>query len=897
MMFFLFTKTALLLAQCVSVLALAIEPNSTRSEALFEPLGLSTSTPRLSWRLTSDIRNDSQTAYQIQVASSLSALQASAPDLWDTGKVASKDISAPYAGAALASRSVGWWSVRAWDIAGNVGPWSEATSFEIGLLESGDWSAKWIGNTQYKMGVNSLPLFVKSFTVGCASVAKARLYLLGLGQHAALVNGHAIGDDVLAPGYSNPNKTLLYSSYDITDSIHQGPNVIGIELGKGLWDPEAALGNRYMKIVVQPVQLMVIVQLEYTCSDGTSHVVASDQTWLTSLEGPRIESSWYGGEEYDARKEIPSWSTPAGNYSLWSTANLITPPPGTLVSPRFPPLKIVDRFPAVVVTGPINGQYIFDFGVNFAGWYALQINEAAGTKITIWPAERLKSTGAIDQSTTGSPIWDAYTSNGTPSTFSPKFMYHGMRYLGVNFTSAPSASALTALVIRTSADAVGSVQTSDNMLNSIHKIINRAIQSNLYSVMTDCPAREKLGWLEQTQLVFDPVILGYDIQGMGAGVVRTIADSLVSTGLIPDIAPEYTVFSGGFRDDPNWGSAMILLPLKLYNTYGDIDLLAANYATMQTYLNYLTAKASGNLLNYGLGDWITFDGSTPVGITATYGYAKAVEGMLTIANGLGRSSDADAYSTLLSKIRTSFHATYFNNLTDSYGSNSQASNALALDMGAVPVSLQPKVLSNILTSITSNSNHLTVGEIALPSLIRQLHALGADDAIYEIVTNPTSPSYAYQVLHGATSLTERWDGQTADCGGCSSLNHFMLGYIDLWLVQLSGMAQAEGSSLWDSIMYEPILAKNLTAASSTYRSPKGMVAASWELGSAGNGRALWYNITVPVGATGTVRVPFGRVVERGSEVRAGQDGVLEVGGTNGTTTVLVGSGQYFFLAS
>lgn len=511
-----------------------------------------------------------------------------------------------------------------------MGAWSEETSFEIGLLESGDWSAKWIGNKQYKVGVNSLPLFVKSFSVECGTVVKARLYL-GLGQHAALVNGHVAGDDVLTPGYSNPNKTLLYSSYDITGSISQDTNVIGIELGKSLWDPKAALGKRYMKIVVQPVQLMMIAQLEYACYDDTSHVVASDETSLTSLEGPRIESSWYGDEEYDARKEILSWSTTDGDHSLWPTANLTTPPLGTLVSPRFPPLKIVDRFPAVIVIGPINGQYVFDFGVNFAGWYALRINETAGTKITTWPAERLKSSGAIDQSTTGSPIWDAYTSNGTPSTFSPKFMHHGMRYLGVNFISAPVASVLIALVIRTSADAVGDVQTSDSMLNSIHKIIDRAIQSNLYIVMTDCPTREKLGWLEQTQLVFDPVILGYDIQAMGAGVVQTIADSLVDTGLIPDIAPEYTVFTGGYRDDPNWGTAMILLPLKLYNTYGDVDLLAANYETMQTYLNYLTAKSSKYLLDYGLGDWITSDKSTPVGITATYGYAKAVEGMLTIA--------------------------------------------------------------------------------------------------------------------------------------------------------------------------------------------------------------------------------------------------------------------------
>jgi alpha-L-rhamnosidase len=395
-------------------------------------------------------------------------------------------------------------------------------------------------------------------------------------------------------------------------------------------------------------------------------------------------------------------------------------------------------------------------------------------------------------------------------------------------------------------------------------------------------------------LVFDPVIRGYDIQAMGAGIVKTIADSQVDTGLIPDIAPEFTVFSGGFRDDPNWGSAMILLPLMLYKTYGDVDLLTANYALMRAYLDYLTSKSSDYLLNYGLGDWITFDNTTPVGITASYGYAKGVAGMITIANAIGNTSDATTYSGLLDNILASFHATYFNNGNTSYGSDSQASNALALDMGAVPEKYQTAIINNIVTSIVNNTNHLTVGEIALPSLIRSLHSLGADDTMYDMVVNLTSPSYAYQVLHGATSLTERWDGPTASCGGCNSLNHFMLGYIDSWLAQLSGVSQSNSSYSWNSIDYSPIMLKNLTTAASSYRSPKGIVAASWVLDDK---QTIYYNVTVPVGAIGTVSLPFERITERGKSVKVGKDGVISMGQLNGTTTIVIGSGSYVFTAS
>jgi hypothetical protein len=886
------THLVVLSSLTLAAWSITIEPNSTLSEGLSDPFGISTLTPRLSWRLQSSIRNDSQTAYQIQVSTSNTISDFTA-DLWDSGKTHSTNISATYFGQTLDSRSIGYWRVRAWDSLDEPSLWSQVSSFELGLLSSSDWDATWIGNTQYQMGKTSLPLFAKSFDVACPSIVKARLYLTGLGQHSASLNGVQISNDVLAPGYSNTNKTIFYSTYDATSNTDSGNNVLGIELGKGEWDPEPTLNGRYMKYTTAPKQLMLIAQLEYTCADGTTTKVVSDTTWKTSVSGPRIESSWYGGEQYDARLEIANWSSPVGNISSWSTANTTTPPPGTLVGPQFPPLQIVDSFPAANVSGPIGGQYVFDFGTNFAGWYALMINETAGVQVTMWPSERLKSSGAIDQSTTGSPIWDGFVSNGEVTYFSPKFMYHGFRYLGVNLTYAPATSDATALVIRTASEAISTVETSDSMLNSIHKIIDRAIQSNLYSVMTDCPHREKFGWLEQTHLVFDPVTRNYDIEAYGKGIVKSINDSLVSTGLIPDIAPEYTVFSGGYRDDPNWGNAMILVPQLLYNNYGDVDLLTDYYGTMQIYLNYLSSRSTNYLLSYGLGDWISFDTSTPVGITATYGYAVATSAMISISSALGKTSDAATYTSLLDNILTAFHEKYFNSTNTSYGSNSQASNALALDMGAVPTEYQTAVLNNIIQSIENNGSHLTVGEIALPSLIRSLQKLGADDTVYAIATNPTSPSYAYQVLHGATSLTERWDGPTASCSGCNSLNHFMLGYIDRWITQLSGVAQSNTSALWDTVEFSPIMLTNLTSAASTFRSPKGMISAEWAL----EGSTMTYNITVPIGATGIVTLAYGYVTESGKNVTEPVDGLSVVSQSSNQTVLTVESGAYSFVAA
>ena len=897
MIFLVYLGPILCLAN--SLLALSIEQNSLRTQGIRNPNGISTLTPRLSWLLLGDSRGDSQTAYQLQAASTSERLQN--PDLWDTGKVGGPSISALYAGTALNSRSLVYWRVRAWDDRNRATDWSETSTFEIGLLRPSDWSAQWITNVNFQLGNSSLPIFTKSFEVSC-TVDKARLYALGLGMQSILVNGEEVTDQVLAPGYSNFNKTLIYTTYDLSTYLVKGSNVVGIELGRGEWDTQPALGGRYMKYTAVPSSLMMIAQLEYTCNDGNSFTLPSDDTWKSSVDGPTLESAWYGGEEYNAIKEIPNWASPDGDHGNWDSATVTTGPPGELIGPLYPPLKIIDRMKPVNITGPVAGQYIIDFGTNFAGWFSLRINEDRGTRVTMWPSERLTSSGAIDQSTTGSPIYDAFTSAGVSQVYRPKFMYHGFRYLGVNLTSPPVLSDAEGLIIRTDSDAVGNFSSSDTMLNDIHRIIDRAIQSNIYTVMTDCPHREKLGWLEQTHLVFQPVTRGYDIQAFGKGVVLTMLDSQTSDGLIPDIAPEFVIFSGGFRDDPNWGNAVVLLPLMLYQTYGELDLLEQAYDAMQLYVDYLASKATNNTLAYGLGDWIAFDTTTPLDITATFGYYEALSGMQTIAAALGKTSDSDKYAVMASDVLDGFQAQFATTIsgTYAYGSGSQASNAIAIDMGVVPPEHLSAVTQDIIDSIVNNGNHLSVGEIALPSLFRALRSVGQDDIIYHMMTVPTSPSYAYQVLHGATSLTERWDGPTASCAGCNSLNHFMLGYGDQWLVELSGLSQAQNSSAWETINFSPIFVTNMTSASSSYRTIRGLASASWKLSPT----SLEYSILVPVGATGLVtlglqNLGFDKLAESGVELTTNShgNGIIKVINGTGTISVAIASGEYIFVAS
>ena len=874
---------SLLFLFAAHVTPISIVPGSLRTQGLLIPNGLSTKTPRLSWLLSSNTRGDTQTAFQIQVATSNDQL--AAPNLWDTGKVLSAHNTVYYSGTALSSRTIAWWRVRVYDVNGSISGWSAVTTFEMGLLESSDWSASWIGNTAYSTGKNSLPIFATSFSVSCP-VTQSRLYLLGLGQHSATLNGALVSSAVLEPGYSTYAKTLQYSSYNTTAMVAQGTNLLAIELGKGIYDPEPALNGRYMKFTTAPVQLMLIAQLEYTCLNGTTITVVSDTSWYTTLNGPRIESSWYGGEEYDARKTIPGYPYVLTNLTGWTSPTVTSPPAGALVGASIPALRVVETISPVSVK-QVGEQWVFDFGVNFAGWYTLTIDATAGTRVVVYPSERLTSAGLADQSTTGSPIFDGYTSNGTVNTYSPKFMYHGFRYIQVNLTNAPNTASATGFAIRSEVESVGTVSSSVDLFNNIHTFIDRSIQSNTFSTMTDCPHREKLGWLEESHLVIDPVIFSYDMESHLRKVVDDICDSQTSSGLVPDISPEFVVFSGGFRDDPNWGTTSIILPLKHFLNYGDVTVLSGAYNTMQSYMDYLaTLTGDSYLLAYGLGDWETLDNSTYVGVTATYAYAIAAAAMIDISGYLGNSSEAFKYTTLLDNIIDAFNTAWFNSSNNTYMSGTQADFALALDMGAVNSTETYMAVAENLVSAVSKEGYWTSGEISLPALFRSLQNSGNNELLFTLMSSQTYPSYGYEIAQGATSLWEQWDG------GSGSLNHFMFGYGDNWLRTLSGLQQAPGSVAWADILYKPVIVGNMTSASATYRSIKGAANAAWSM----SGFILTYTITVPVLSKGQVVLGYRSILENGAAIVSGENGIISISTNGNITTINVESGTFVFTA-
>jgi alpha-L-rhamnosidase len=404
----------------------------------------------------------------------------------------------------------------------------------------------------------ALPILAKQFTIS-GPVASARLYLTGLGQVDATLNGKPVSDAVLQPPNTDYAQRVVYATYDLTHALRPGSNALGAMLGNGLYNVPSTPG-RYEKLTRSDGPPKLLAQLEISYRDGHRQVIASDDSWRATL-GPVTFSNWYGSEDVDARRTPAGWDTPDADLTGWDTAVAIEPPsPDTILSAQaVPPVRVIETVHPQAITQPKPGVWVADFGHQLAGWEQLRVAGQAGTTVTVRPAERLAPDGtALQDGGTGAPFWDSYTLSGRDAeTWHPRFVYHGFRYLQLEgMPATPTANTVSALVLRLGNEEAGSFDSSDGLLNGIHDMLAQAEASNTLLFGSD-PNREKLGWLADYAFAFPSISRDFDVAAYYRLLVQDMADAQTKEGLIPDIAPEYTVFGGGFRDDPNWGSAIV----------------------------------------------------------------------------------------------------------------------------------------------------------------------------------------------------------------------------------------------------------------------------------------------------------------------------------------------------
>ncbi|GAA3960097.1 family 78 glycoside hydrolase catalytic domain [Actinomadura viridis] len=702
----------------------------------------------------------------------------------------------------------------------------------------------------------ALPIFARDFALP-RGVRSARLYVSGLGVYEARLNGTRVGNAELEPANTGYAKRVTYATYDVTGILRPGGNTLGVELGNGAANV-ISTPDRYRKYAGTISDPKLIAQLEVTLADGRVQRIVSDGGWRSAL-GPVTFSHWYGGEDHDARRERPGWDRPGASRAGWPAAVPVAAPgPATALSGRSAePVRVIENLDGREI-GKGDGYRVFDIGRNIAGRPEITIDAPAGTTVRVVPAESLRDGRPYQSiSNVGVPIWDEYTTRGAGAeTWHPRFSYHGFRYLEVRGLPEGASLKVRGQVLHADNASAGSFASSNELVNGIHGLIRRAIEGNMMSIFTDCPSREKLGWLEQTHLVGDALAANYDVHGHLRKVVQDMADAQTETGLIPSTVPDYTVLAGSYRDDSNWGGAFVAVPWQLYRAYGDAETMRAHYPAMKRYAAHLENRVSGGLTDYSLGDWITPDRTFPKTVSGTYGWWRVNETLAKIATTLGHTEDAAAFKAKADLSAKALSDKYYDPATGTFAGGGHGAEAIALDMGAVPAGQKQRLLDHLVSSIEAAGWHLLLGEISLPSAFRVLSENGRDDVVYKIATRTDSPSYGYQVVHGNTALGEMWDGTSGQ-----SQNHFMLGTIDSWFTsRLAGIDQAPDSVGFRKLLIKPSVVGDLTHAAGTRQTPYGEVRTSWKKKDGG----VELTVTVPPGSTAEVHVPGGQVRTVGS---------------------------------
>ena len=855
-----------------SLWAADLRPEQLRCELLDNPLGIDAVQPRFSWILNADERGQRQTAYEILVASTADNLTPGGADLWDSGKLMS-DQSAfiSYAGKPLASGQHCFWRVRVWDKDAKASDSSSNASFEMGLMNPSDWQAQWIGQTT-DVNVKPAPMFRREFSLN-GKIKQARAYVCGLGYCDLRINGKKVGDDWLDPGYTRYDKRVLYVTHDVTSMLKNGKNAIGAVLGNGWFNVQAKAAWDFDKAPWRAApRLLCSLQVEFV--NGRKVVIGSDPNWKCAT-GPVVLNGIYGGEVYDARLEMAGWDGPEFDDSAWQAAQIVDAPKGKLVAQAMPPIKSDGELKPVNVTNPKPGVFVFDFGQNLAGHSELKVRGPAGTKITMKYGERLHTDGTLDQRDIAVHVarfdasqpfqTDSYILKGKGTEqWHSDFTYYGFQYVEVTgFPGKPDRETLRAVFTHSAVPSAGNFECSNPLLNKIWRAARWSYLSNLQGIPTDCPHREKNGWMGDAQLACEQGLFNFDGVTVYEKWLNDIDDEQRPGGELPGIVPT-SGWGYQWGNGPAWDNAFLMIPLYLYQYYGDEKPLRDHYEGMKRYVDYLTRRAKGDIVSIGLNDWVPYKTTTPADITDTAYYYRDAQVVSLAAALCGKTDDAAHYAALAGEIKAAFNKHFYNPETGLYGNGSQTSLSCALYQGLVEPENSGRVLQNLVANVEARNGHIDTGILGAKYILNTLTDHGRTDVAYRMASQKDLPSWGWWIEQGATTLWEEWNEE-------ASRNHIMFGDVSAWFYKaLAGINPDPAAPGFKHFIIRPNLVGDLKSARAEYHSVRGKIMSDWRCE---NG-LFHLHVAVPANTSATIYVPTANA----TNVKEGRGDALSANG-------------------
>lgn len=765
------------------------------------------------------------------------------------------------------------------------------------------------GYVPYSIPIPASPLLRKSFTAD-KKIKKATLHSSALGMYEVYLNGQKVGTQVLAPEWTDYHKRVQYQSYDVTNQLKTGDNVLGAMLADG-WYAGAIFAHPDRG--AYHFDRRFLAQLEITYDDGSTSRVVTDNSWKLFANGPVQSASLFNGEIYDARLEQKGWAEPGFDDKAWKPVTVDTGVSIELSAQINEPIEVVEDIRPIAVIPVKKGTYIFDLGQNIAGWVKLQLPYNPGNTITLRHGEVLDEDGSLYVANLrwAKPIDQYLPGKETSVSYEPRFTYHGFRYVEISgLTREPELSQVTGRVVASASPVAGSFESSNPALNKLWENILWTQRGNLHSTPTDCPQRdERAGWMGDAQVFSQTAIYNMDMGAFFTKWIRDIRDSQTPDGRFPDYAPHVAVW-GNFYNSPGWGDAGVITPWRMYENYGDTAILARQYPAMKAFVHSISSRNADNIWRHArgnmYGDWLNGNtikaddypkegGKVPDDVYSTAFYAYSTSLVANVARLLGKGTEVAYYDSLATGIREAFN-NEFVGPDGTITGETQAGYALALEFGLLPEDLRPKAAQHMAEAVKKYDFRISTGIQTTIRLMNQLTAYGYANLAYQLMESRRFPSWLYSVDQGATTIWERWDGYVKGRGfqatNMNSFNHYAIGAVGEWMYRTILGIYPEKPGYKQTLIH-PQPGGSLTWAKGDYHSIAGKIAVSWKK----EGGAFSLDVTIPANTTATVVLPSGKNVTEGANELKRADGVHISVQNEKETRLLVSSGTYHFTVS
>ncbi len=861
-------------------------PHRLLVDHLVAPLGIGATPPRLSWWLPAGAGR--QEAFRLQAGA------------WDSGRVdTDRHELVAFTGPPAGSRQRVDWRVMVWTDLGES-DWSDWSSWEVGLADPGDWSARWISPEEPEprpAGERPAHQLRHAFTLD-GDIGRARLYATAHGVYELFLNGVRVGDLELTPGTTAYRSHLDTQTHDVTDLLAPGDNVLGAVLSDGWWRGKTGFTR---EVDCFGTDVALLAQLEVHHDDGRLRTVGTGAGWSTTT-GEIVRADLIDGEWVDLGRRTEGWAEPGYDAAAWTPARVVEHPVDTLSSSPAPPVRRVQELRPTSVVALPNGRHVVDLGQNINGWVRLEDLGPAGTTSTLVHGELLDDSGDVttehlrpfefvSRALLPAGQVDVVVSRGQDDDhFEPRHTTHGFQYVGIDGHPGPlRPEDVTGVVVHTDLLRTGWFSCSDDRLNRLHEAAVWSFRDNACDVPTDCPQRERAGWTGDWQLFCPTATFLYDVAGFSAKWLRDLRADQWPDGRVPNILPEphgpathdndIAAFMTG---SAGWGDAAVIVPWETWVEYGDLDLLAESFASMTAWVDFAATRAASGrhasrvaarpdpaphetfLWDTGFhwGEWCE-PGGTPesvftleqdMGDIATAFLHRSSSLLARTAGLLGRDDEGQRYAALAEATRAAWQAEF----VDADGRltpDTQANHVRALAFDLVPPDLRPSVASRLVDLVHDAGDHLTTGFLATPFLLPVLADHGHLDVAYTLLFQDTAPSWLAMIDAGATTIWENWDGpEGGGDGGVGSLNHYSKGAVVSFLHRhVAGLRPDDAHPGYERFTIAPMPGGGITSAEAVHDARRGRVRSAWRI----EGGTFTLEAEIPPGAEADVVLPDG----------------------------------------